>query len=103
MVHHYFYKKLSLYIQISNIYLGLGFEFGPQRNRDLAIVCLQSVAQAACREMVHFVTMYHNGARILAFFTVFISRDIHISQYLLFHFISAIFLAIFAQKIALKN
>ena len=24
---HYFYKKLSLYIQIPNIYLGLGFEF----------------------------------------------------------------------------
>ena len=30
---------LSLYIQIPNIYLGLGFEFGPQRSRDLAIVC----------------------------------------------------------------
>ena len=26
---HYFYKKLSLYIHIPNIYLGLGFEFGP--------------------------------------------------------------------------
>ena len=34
-------KKLSLYIQISNIYLGLGFEFefGPQRIRDIAFVC----------------------------------------------------------------
>ena len=30
-------QKLSLYIQIPNIYLG--FEFGPQRIRDLAIVC----------------------------------------------------------------
>ena len=30
---HYVYKKLSLYIQIPNIYLGLGFEFGPQRIR----------------------------------------------------------------------
>ena len=28
---HYFYKKLSLYIHLPNIYLGLGFEFGPQR------------------------------------------------------------------------
>jgi hypothetical protein len=30
-------KKLRLYIQIPNIYLGLGFEF--ERIRDLAIVC----------------------------------------------------------------
>ena len=35
-----FYKKTKpLIIQIPNIYLGLGFEFGPQRIRDLAIVC----------------------------------------------------------------
>ena len=34
-----FYKKLSLYIQILNIHLGLGFEFRLQRVRDLAIVC----------------------------------------------------------------
>ena len=27
------------FIQIPNIYLGLGFEFGPQRVRDLAFVC----------------------------------------------------------------
>ena len=32
-----FQKKLSLYIQIPNIYLG--YEFGPQRIRDLAFVC----------------------------------------------------------------
>ena len=34
-------KTLILYIQIPNVYLGLGFEFefGPQRIRDLAIVC----------------------------------------------------------------
>ena len=32
-----FYKKLSLYIHIPNIYLGL--EFGPQRIWDLAIMC----------------------------------------------------------------
>ena len=39
LINHYFYKKLSLYIQITNVYLGLEFEFGPQRIRDLAIVC----------------------------------------------------------------
>ena len=40
LISHYFYKKLSLYIQIPNIYLELGFkfEFGLQRIRDLAIV-----------------------------------------------------------------
>ena len=47
LINHYFYRKLSLYSQIPNIYLGLGFEFefefGPQRIRNLAIVCLQSV------------------------------------------------------------
>ena len=34
-----FLQKTSLYIHIPNIYLGLGFEFGSQRIRDLAIVC----------------------------------------------------------------
>ena len=34
-----FLQKLSLYIQIPNIHLGLGFEFGLQRIGDLAIVC----------------------------------------------------------------
>ena len=43
LIDHYFYIKLILCIQIPNIYLGLGFEFGPQRIRDLAIVCPQSV------------------------------------------------------------
>ena len=36
---HYFYKKLSLYIQISNEYLGLGFELDRKKLGDLAIVC----------------------------------------------------------------
>ena len=27
LINHYFYKKLTLYIQIPNIYLGMGFEF----------------------------------------------------------------------------
>jgi hypothetical protein len=31
-------KKLRLYIQIPNIYLGLGFKFGPQRIMDFAIL-----------------------------------------------------------------
>ena len=41
--HPFWYNTLSLYTQIPNIYLGLGFEFGPQSIRDLAIVCPQSV------------------------------------------------------------
>ena len=36
---YYFYKKLSLCIHIENFNFGLGFEFGPQRTRDLAFVC----------------------------------------------------------------
>ena len=39
LINHYFYKKISLYIQMPNNYLALGLEFGPQRIRDLAIVC----------------------------------------------------------------
>ena len=39
LINHYFNKKLHLYKEIPNVYLGLGFEFGPQRIRDLAIVC----------------------------------------------------------------
>ena len=35
---HYFNKKLSLYIHIPNIHLELGFEFEPQRIKDLAFV-----------------------------------------------------------------
>ena len=36
LFNHYVYKKISLYIHIPNIYLGLGFEFEPQSIRDLA-------------------------------------------------------------------
>jgi hypothetical protein len=36
---------LSLYIQIPNIFWGLGFEFGPQRIWDLAIVCPRFVTK----------------------------------------------------------
>ena len=37
----FFFKKLKLYIHISNSYLelGLGFEFGAHKIRDLAFVC----------------------------------------------------------------
>jgi hypothetical protein len=38
LFNHYFNKKLSLYFHIPNIYLGLGFEFAPQRIRELAFV-----------------------------------------------------------------
>ena len=43
LINNYFYKELSLYIRIPNIHLELGFEIGPQRIRNLAIVCPQSV------------------------------------------------------------
>ena len=33
-----FLQKCRFNIQIANIYLGLGFGFGPQRIKDLAIV-----------------------------------------------------------------
>ena len=39
LFHHYFYEKLSLYIHIPNTHLGLGFEFCPQRIKNLAFVC----------------------------------------------------------------
>ena len=38
-----FLQKLSLYTQIPNIYMGLGFEFGLEGIMDLAIVCPLSV------------------------------------------------------------
>ena len=38
-----FLQKLSFYIQIPNIYLGLGLGFGPKSIRELAFVCPQSV------------------------------------------------------------
>jgi hypothetical protein len=32
LINQYFYKILSLYIQIPNVYLGLGFEYGSRKN-----------------------------------------------------------------------
>ena len=43
IINHYFYKKLSLYIHIPNIYLGLGFEFGLQRIRDLTRINIMTL------------------------------------------------------------
>ena len=39
LFNHHFCKKLRLFIHIPNIYLGLEFEFRPQRIWDLASVC----------------------------------------------------------------
>ena len=39
LINHYFYKKLSLFIQIQKTYLGVVVEFGPERIRNLVIVC----------------------------------------------------------------
>ena len=39
LINHYFYKKLSLYIQIPKNYLGMGVEFGTERISNLVIVC----------------------------------------------------------------
>ena len=42
LINNYLFKKLSLYIQMPNIFLGVGFEFWPQRIRDLAIAWVRS-------------------------------------------------------------
>ena len=61
LINHYFYKKLSLYIHIPNIYLGLRFEFGPQRIRDLAIVCPLSLSNTIGRNCIdHYLTQIIN-------------------------------------------
>ena len=41
LFNHYFYKKLSLYIHIPNIYLG--FEFGPIRDSVFSLSCVRSL------------------------------------------------------------
>ena len=42
-------KKQSLYIPIPNIYLGLGFEFGPKIISDLAFMCPLSVTHSMAK------------------------------------------------------
>ena len=63
LINHYFYKKL-----IPTIYLGLGFEFefGPQRIRNLAIMCPYSV-ECAFTEIRynHFVLSHQNCIHVL--------------------------------------
>ena len=58
LFNHYFYKNQSLYIHIPNIYLGLGFEFGPQRIRNLDIGCPLSMS-------VSIMTCMRNVMRVL--------------------------------------
>ena len=45
LFNNHFYKKLSLDIHIPNINLGLVFEFGPQRIRDLAFISQNKIIQ----------------------------------------------------------
>ena len=66
LFNQYFYKKLSLYIHLPNIYLGLGFEFGQQRIRDLAFVYKISV-NILVSEYMLFRTCHHNFTNFLTF------------------------------------
>ena len=54
LFNHYFYKRLSVYIQISSFYLGLGFEFGLQRIRNLAfvvrVICICILMNNSCNQ-----------------------------------------------------
>ena len=62
---NYFYYNLNLYIHISNTYLELGlgfefeFEFGPQKIRDLAFVCLDSVLLQMGRNWKYLLRFTH--------------------------------------------
>ena len=49
LINHYFYKKLSLFIDIPNIYLGLGFEFGLQR----ISLCVSIVRELNYRKLLY--------------------------------------------------
>ena len=59
-----FYKKLRLYIQIPNIYLGLGFEFGPNRTRELSVrnswskITLEKKEEKGCHEQIEVVFQF---------------------------------------------
>ena len=61
LFNHYFNKKLKFYIQLSNIYLGVGFEFGPQRIWDLAFVCPKFVDTTLPISWLHkiFLKVYY--------------------------------------------
>ena len=70
---HYFYQKLSLYIQIPNIYMRLGlglwfeYQFGQQRIRDLAIVCLFMLQMILTSQPMAFCKFLWNNVPILWF------------------------------------
>ena len=80
-------RKLSLYIQISNIYLGLGlefeFEFGPQRIRDLISVCSQSLSTAikkVCLNsilLIDIYTYFFSSPLLRRILTADYSHDLH--------------------------
>ena len=61
-------KKLSLYLQTPNFYLGLRFEFGPQRIRNLAFECPQSF----CTKL-----MFRSSYIFIFWFLVFWSLQLH--------------------------
>ena len=52
-------KKLSLYIHIPNIYLGLGFEFGPQIICDLVFACPKSLLWKMGRNWKYLLKFTH--------------------------------------------
>ena len=56
LINHYFYKKTKPLYFIPNVYLELGFEFGPQRIRYLASLCLQSVVLSVVKGNVCYVS-----------------------------------------------
>jgi hypothetical protein len=39
LINHYFYKNISFWYIIPNIYLGLGFQFGQQDLGSVGVVC----------------------------------------------------------------
>ena len=71
---HYFYKKISLYIPIPIIYLGLGFEFGPQR---IYLGIQSSCIHSPWRISSHLHVRQHD------FFTAFQLRSVSTKKYLI--------------------
>ena len=60
LFNHYFYKKLILYIHIPNIYLVIGFEFGPQTIRNLVFVCPYSVGSKS--DVLHLNLIWRDNS-----------------------------------------
>ena len=57
LINQYFFKRLRLYIQFTNIFLGLGLEFGPQRIKGFS----------------HRVSLVHAFGGFTSFFCAFFS------------------------------